>query len=86
MGAFQPLRWSKYVCNAVHGRNLVGDKGAVSPSLFHTGGDIICHVPPLFSLRVFIWRGFKTKCDVCHVSHVDVETEFGVVFLILIFL
>jgi len=98
MGSFQPLRWSKYVCITVHGRNLVGDKGAVSPSLFYTGGDIICHVPPLFSLRVFIWRGFKTKCDVCHVlceeffmldvtqSHVDVKTEFGVFFLILIFL
>jgi len=38
MGSFQPLRWSKYVCNAVHGRNLVGDKGAVSPSLFLHGG------------------------------------------------
>ena len=23
--------------------------------------------PPLFSLRVCISRGFKTKCDVCHV-------------------
>jgi len=54
--------------------------------------------PPLFSLRVCIWRGFKTKYDVCHVlceeyfmlgithSNVDVETEFGVVSLILIFL
>jgi len=53
--------------------------------------------PPLFSLRVCILRRFKTKCDVCHVfredffmlyvthSHVDVETEFGVVSLILIF-
>jgi len=43
--------------------------------------------PPHFSLRVCIWRGCKTKCDVCHVlceevfmldvtqySHVDVET------------
>jgi len=54
--------------------------------------------PPLFSLRFGIWRGFKTKCDVCHVlceelfmldvthNHDDVETEFGVVSLILIFL
>ena len=44
----------------------------------------------LFSLRVCIRRGFKTKRDVCHVlcedffmldvahSHVDVETEFGI--------
>jgi len=23
--------------------------------------------PPLFSLRVCIWRGFKTKYDVCHI-------------------
>jgi len=70
-----------------HGRNLVGDKR-----------DIISHVPPLFSLRACIWRGFKTKCDVCHVlceeffildvthSYVDVEREFGVVSLILIYL
>jgi len=54
--------------------------------------------PAHFSLKVFIWRGFKTKCDICHVlceeffmlhvthSHVDVETEFAVVSLILIFL
>jgi len=53
--------------------------------------------PLLFSLRVCIWRGFKTKYDVCHLlceeffmldithSNVDVETEFGVVSLILIF-
>jgi len=74
----------------------VGDTGDVSPPLFQTG-DIICHAPPLFSLRVCIWRGFKTKYDVCHVlcqkffmldvthSNVDVETQFGVVSLILIF-
>jgi len=54
-------------------------------------------VPPVFSHRVCIWRGFKTKCDVCHVlceeffmlyvthSHAVVETEFGVESLILIF-
>jgi len=53
--------------------------------------------PPFFSLRVCIWRGFKTKCDLCHVlceelfmldvthSYIDVEIEFGVVSLILIF-
>jgi len=52
---------------------------------------------PTFFLRVCIWRGFKTKCDICHIlceeffildvthSH-DVETEFGVVSPILIFL
>jgi len=54
--------------------------------------------PPHFSLRFCIWRGFKTKSDVYHVlyeeffmldvthSHVDVETEFGVVSMILIIL
>jgi len=55
--------------------------------------------PPLFFVRVCIWRGLKTKYDVCHVlckeffmldvtlhSSVDLETEFGVVSLILIFL
>ena len=59
---------------------------------------MICDVPPLLSLRVGIRRGFKTTCDVCHVlcedffmldiahSHVDVETEFGLISLILIFL
>ena len=72
-----------------HGRNLVGDAGDVSPHFFRRG-DIICHVPPLFSLRVCVWRGFKTKYDVCHVlceeffmldvahSHVDVEIGFTV--------
>ena len=49
-----------------HGRNLVGDTGDVSPHCFRRG-DIICHVPPTFSRRVRIWRGVKTKCDVCHV-------------------
>ena len=80
-----------------HGRNLVGDTGDVIPHFFRRG-DIICYVPPLFSLRFCIWRGFKTKCDVCDVlceelfmldvthNHVDVEIEFGVVSLILIFL
>ena len=37
------------------------------PPTFLDGGYIICHVPPLFSLRVCIWRGFKTKYHVCHV-------------------
>jgi len=78
-----------------HGRNLVGDTGDVIPHFFRRG-DIICYVPPLFSLRFCIWRGFKTKCDVCDVlceelfmldvTHNHVEIEFGVVSLILIFL
>jgi len=54
--------------------------------------------PQLFSLRVCIWIGFKTKYDVCHVlceeffmldvthRNVDVETQFGVVSLFLTFL
>jgi len=74
-----------------------GTRGTCPPT-FLDGEDIICHVPPLFSLRVYIWRGFKTKYDVCHVlcedflmldvthSNVDVKTEFGVVSLLLIFL
>jgi len=74
-----------------------GTPGTCPPTLLD-GGDIICLVPPTFSRRVCIWRGFKTKCYICHVlceesfmldvthSHVDVQTEFGVVSLILIFL
>ena len=54
--------------------------------------------PPTFSRRFCIWRGFKTKCDDCHVlckeffmldvthRYLDVETEFGVMSLTLIFL
>jgi len=50
---------------------------------------------PTFSRMVCIWRGFKTECDVlCEeffmldviYSYVDVETEFGVASLTLIFL
>jgi len=58
-GSLIPHMWD-------HGRNLVGDTGDVSPHFFRRG-DIICLDPLLFSLRVSIWRGFKTKCDVCHV-------------------
>jgi len=54
--------------------------------------------PPHIFLLGFVWRGFKIKCDVCHILHeeffmldvthihVDVETEFDVASLILIFL
>ena len=68
------------------------------PPSFSDGEDKISHVPPLFSLRVCIWKGFKTECDVYHVlcedffilvgtySYVDVEREFGVVLLIRIYL
>jgi len=54
--------------------------------------------PPTFSRMFCILSGFKTKCDDCHVlceeffkldvtqSYLDVETDFGVVSLTLIFL
>ena len=66
---------------------------------FSDSGDIICHVhPKFFHFRFCIWTSFKNKSDVCHVwceelfmlgvtySQADVETEFGVLSLILIFL
>jgi len=74
-----------------------GTRGTCLPT-FLDGADMICHVPSTFSRRVSIWRGFKTKCYICHVLceeffmldvthiHVDVGTEFDVVSLILIFL
>jgi len=55
--------------------------------------------PLTFSSQgICIWRGFKIQFDVCHVlceeflmldvthNHVDVETELGVVALIMVFL
>jgi len=75
----------------------VEDTGDVSPHFFRRG-DIICHVTPHFPIGVCIYRGFKPNRDVCHVlceeffmsdvthSHVDVETEFGVVSMILLFI
>jgi len=54
--------------------------------------------PDIFLFRFCIWRGFKNKSDVCHVlceelstldvahRQVDVERDFGVVALIVIFL
>jgi len=62
-----------------------GTRGTSSP-LFQVGGDIICHVPPLFLFRFCIWRSSNNKSDVCYVlrevlsmldvthSQVDVET------------
>jgi len=88
VGHLYSLAWMQY-CGG-HGES-------VSPT-FLDGGNIICYVPPLFSLRFYSWRGFKIKCDVCHIlceelfmldvthNHVDVEIEVGVVSLILIFL
>jgi len=50
----------------LNGRNSVGTRGTCPPHFFRRG-NIICHVPPLFSLRFCISRGFKNKSDVCHV-------------------
>ena len=59
------------ICNAgIHWRNLVGDTGDVPP-LFSEGVDIICHEPPHFFFRFFIWRGFKNNSDVCHLLYED---------------
>jgi len=88
----------RLVCLATSMGEIWWGTRGTSPPTFFDGGDIICHVLLFVSLRVCIWRGFKTKCDVYHVlckdffmldvtnRHVDVETEFGVVSLILIFL
>jgi len=74
-----------------------GKRGTCPPTILDAG-DIIRHVPPTFSRRFCISSGFKTKCDDFHVlfkeffmldvthSYLDVETEFGVVSLTLIFL
>jgi len=37
----------------------MGDTGDMSTPLFHVG-DIICHVPPLFSLKVLYLERFQT--------------------------
>jgi len=77
------LAWYR-VCWSSHRHNLTG------------GHNMPC--PHTFSRRSCIWRGFKTKCDDFHVlceeffmlnvthSYLDVETEFGVVSLTLVFL
>ena len=71
LGAIRAI-CASVVCNLdqshewLHGRNLVGDTGDVSPT-FSGGGDIICHVPHFFLLRWCIWRGFKNKSNACHV-------------------
>ena len=67
-----------------------GGHGGREPPFFRRGEhNMPC--PSDVSLRFCIWRGFRTKCDICHVlceeffmldvthSHVDVETVFGVV-------
>jgi len=43
-----------------------GTRGTCPPT-FSDGGDVICHVPPLFLFGFYILRGFKYKSDVCHV-------------------
>jgi len=69
-----------------------GTRGTYPPT-FSGGGDIICDVPPTFSLQVLYLEKFQKQSDVCHVlcevlimldvthSQVDDETEFGVVLL-----
>ena len=42
---------AKIHCNGMHGRNWVGDREDASPT-FSDSVDIICHVPPHFSLYV----------------------------------
>jgi len=86
-------RLSCFVLRIFHVRSWAQFGGGRVPPLFEVGGDIICHVPPLFLFRYCIWRSSKNKSDVCHVlretlfmlnvthSQVDVETEFGEVSL-----
>ena len=63
LGAIRAI-WASVVCNLdqshdwLHGRNLAGDTGDVSPHSFRWG-DITCHVPPLFSLKVVYLERFK---------------------------
>ena len=66
------------------------------PPRFLDGVDITRHASYIFLFRFCTWRGFKSKSNVCHVlceelfmlsvthSQIDVETEFGVVSLILL--
>ena len=79
-----------------HGRNYLGTR-RTRPPTFSDGVDIICHVLPPVILKFFIWKGVKNESDVCRIlceelfmldvthSQFDVETEFGVVSLILMF-
>ena len=76
----------------VHGRNLVGDTGDVSPPLFQVGGYYMPCRPHFFSSG-FIFGEVPKISDVCHIlcevlfildvtdSQVDVVTEFAVVSL-----
>jgi len=63
LGAIRAI-WASVVCNLdqshdwLHGRNLAGDTGDVSPHSFRWG-DITCHVPPLFSLKVVYLERFQ---------------------------
>jgi len=45
---------------------ICGGTGDVSSHFFRRR-DIICHGPPFFLFRLCTWRGFKNKCNVCHV-------------------
>jgi len=73
-----------------------GAQGRVPPT-FSDGVDLISHVPPPFSHYVFHLERFQNKSDVCRISceelfmldiihsQVDVETEFGVVSVNVVF-
>jgi len=56
--------WASVVCNLdqshdwLHGRNLVGKTGDVSPHFFRWE-DIICHVPQLFSRKGLYLERFQ---------------------------
>jgi len=63
LGAIRAI-WASVVCNLdrshdrLHGRNLVGNTRDVSPHFFRWG-DIMCHVPPLFSLQGLYLERFQ---------------------------
>jgi len=54
-----------------------GGHGGRVPPTFSDGGDIICHDPPLFLFRFYIWRGFKNKSDVCHFLSEELFMLYG---------
>jgi len=81
-----------------HGRNLVGDTGDVLPHFFRRGGHNMSSPPTFFALGFVFGEVSKIKVmfvtflceelsnvrrEATH-SQVDVETEFGVVSLILL--
>jgi len=86
------MSFSERVYNRNHGRDLVGGTGNVCPR----GGGHNMRCSPHFFLSGFVFGEVPKTSDVCHVlckvlimldvthSQVYVETEFGVVSLILL--